>query len=121
MVEVTVLEPVYGFGSCKKLADAIGIILEVCHYPPGTSKWNKIEHRLLCHITRNWQGVPLETLEIIVNLIGNTTTEQGLEFHAWLDENEYPKGVKIEKSQLDEVCIKRKPFHGEWNYEIHPR
>ncbi len=105
----------------QKLADDIGIIIEVCHYPPGTSKWNKIEHRLFCHFTRNWQGVPLETLEIIVNLIGNTTTEQGLEVHAWLDENEYPKGVKIEKSQLDEVCIKRKPFHGEWNYEIHPR
>lgn len=82
----------------QKRADNIGIIIEVCHYPPGTSKWNKIEHRLFCHITRNLQGVTLETLEIIVNIISNTKTEQELEVHAWLYENEYPKGVKIEKS-----------------------
>lgn len=104
----------------QKLADNIGIIIEVCHYPPGTSKWNKIEHRLFCHITRNWQGVPLETLEIIVSLIGNTKTDQGLEVHAWLDKSHYEKGLKIDDDQLAEIRIKRKVFHGEWNYEIHP-
>ncbi len=62
------------------------MIIEVCHYPPGTSQWHKIEHRLFCHITRNWQGVPLETLEVVVNLIGSTRTREGLEVHAWLDE-----------------------------------
>jgi transposase len=103
------------------LADETGMILEVCHYPPGTSKWNKIEHRLFCHITRNWQGIPLETLEIVVNLIGTTTTEQGLEVHAWLDEKKYEKARKVSDIELAEVYIKRNKFHGDWNYEIHPR
>ena len=103
------------------LADEMGMIIEVCHYPPGTSKWNKIEHRLFCHITRNWRGIPLETLEIVVNLIGATATEQGLEVHAWLDGKKYEKGRKVNDSDLAEVCIKRNKFHGDWNYEIHPR
>ncbi|MBM4091909.1 MAG: hypothetical protein FJ276_21135 [Planctomycetes bacterium] len=90
------------------------------HYPPGTSKWNKIEHRLFCHITRNWQGIPLETHEVVVNLIGGTRTTQGLEVHAWLDEREYPKGRKISDAELGAVCIHRQTFQGEWNYEIHP-
>ena len=105
----------------QRLADETGMILEVCHYPPGTSKWNKIEHRLFCHITRNWQGIPLETLEIVVNLIGATTTEQGLEVHAWLDEKKYEKARKVSDIELAEVYIKRNKFHGDWNYEIHPR
>jgi len=84
------------------------------------SDWNKIEHRLFCHITRNWQGIPLETLEIVVNLIGATRTKQGLEVHAWLDEKKYEKGRKISNSDLAEVYIKRNKFHGDWNYEIHP-
>lgn len=105
----------------QKLADATGLIVEVCHYPPGTSKWNKIEHRLFCHITRNWQGVPLETLEIVVNLIAHTRTETGLEVHAWLDEKEYPDKLKITDKQLARVRIRRNKFHGEWNYEIMPR
>lgn len=105
----------------QKLADKIGFIIEVRHYPPGTSKWNKIEHRLFCHITRNWQGIPLETLEIVVSLIGNTKTNQGLEVHAWLDKSHYEKGVKVDDDQIAEIHIKRKDFHGEWNYEIHPR
>ena len=105
----------------QRLADETGMIIELCHYPPGTSKWNKIEHRLFCHITRNWRGVPLETLEIVVNLIGATTTEQGLEVHAWLDEKKYEKGRKVSDSDLAEVYIKRNKFHGDWNYEIHPR
>ena len=73
----------------QRFADETGMILEVCHYPPGTSKWNKIEHRLFCHITRNWQGIPLEALEIVVNLIGSTGTKEGLEVHAWLDGSKY--------------------------------
>lgn len=104
----------------QRLANATGMIFEACHYPPGTSKWNKIEHRLFCHITRNWQGVPLETLEIVVNLIGSTKTEEGLEVHAWLDEKKYEKGRKITAKELEEVTIRRNKFHGEWNYEIHP-
>jgi len=105
----------------QRLADRTGLILEVCHFPPGTSKWNKIEHRLFCHITRNWQGVPLETHEVVVNLIGSTRTSKGLEVHAWLDGREYPKGCKISDDELQEVRIRRNQFQGDWNYEIHPR
>jgi hypothetical protein len=105
----------------QRLADATGLIIEVCHYPPGTSKWNKIEHRLFCHITRNWRGVPLETLEIVVESINNTTTTRGLEVHAWLDEGTYTKGRKVTEAELNECLIKRHEYHGEWNYEIHPR
>lgn len=104
----------------QKLANETGLILEICHFPPGTSKWNKIEHKLFCHITRNWQGVPLETKEIVVNLIGQTKTSTGLEVHAWLDEKEYTKGRKVSDTDLSSVLIKRNRFHGEWNYEIHP-
>jgi len=105
----------------QRFANRTGLIAEVCHFPPGTSKWNKIEHRLFCHITRNWRGIPLETHEIVVNLIGGTRTTQGLEVHAWLDEREYPKGRKISDAELAAVCIRRHTFQGEWNYEIHPQ
>lgn len=104
----------------QKLANQTGLLFELCHFPPGTSKWNKIEHRLFCHITRNWQGVPLETQEIVVNLIGQTKTSTGLEVHAWLDEKAYTRGRKVSDAELSEVVIKRNEFHGEWNYEIHP-
>lgn len=104
--------------SLQQFANEAGLTIEVCHYPPGTSKWNKIEHRLFCHITRNWQGIPLETFEIVVNLIGATTTKSGLEVHAWLDEAEYEKGRKLTGSQLAEVRLRRDAFHGEWNYKI---
>lgn len=104
----------------QALANETELQLELCHYPPGTSKWNKIEHRLFCHITRNWKGVPLETYDIVVNLIGATRTEQGLEVHAWLDEEEYEKSKKVSDDQLAEVRIKRDQFHGEWNYKILP-
>ena len=104
----------------QQLANKTGMIFEACHYPPGTSKWNKIEHRLFCHITRNWQGVPLETHEVVVNLIGSTTTGEGLEVHAWLDEKFYMKGRKITAEEFSGISIKRNKFHGEWNYEIHP-
>ena len=105
----------------QKFADETGVIIEVCHFPPGTSKWNKIEHRLFCHITRNWQGVPLETLEVVVQLIGATRTSQGLEVHAWLDERTYQKGRKVTNTEFAEIHIVPNAFHGEWNYEIHPR
>ena len=97
------------------------MIVEVCHYPPRTSKWNKIEHRLFCHITGNWRGVPLETLEVVVTLIGSTRTKKGLEVHAWLDANKYDKGHKVSDAEFAELHIKRNKFHGDWNYEIHPR
>lgn len=105
----------------QKFADDTGMIVEVCHFPSGTSKWNKIEHRLFCHITRNWQGVPLETLAIIVQLIGSTRTQEGLEVHAWLDEKTYQKGRKVANKELAELCIKPNAFQSAWNYEIHPR
>ncbi len=104
----------------QRFANRTGMILEVCHFPPGTSKWNKIEHRLFCHITRNWRGVPLETHEIVINLIGSTRTTQGLEVHAWLDEHEYPKGRKVTDPEFAELRIRRNKFQGDWNYEIHP-
>lgn len=105
----------------QKFADKTGMIVEVCHFPPGTSKWNKIEHRLFCHITRNWQGVPLETLEVVVQLIGATRTSEGLEVHAWLDEGHYEKAKKVTDAEFDDLFLVPQKFHGEWNYEIHPR
>jgi transposase len=105
----------------QQFADRTSLIIEVCHYPPGTSKWNKIEHRLFCHITRNWRGIPLETREVVVSSIGNTRTTSGLEVHAWLDEKTYNKGIKVSDKKLSECIIKRNDFHGDWNYEIHPR
>ena len=105
----------------QKFSDEIAKTIEVCHFPPGTSKWNKIEHKLFCHITRNWKGVPLETLEIIVNLISNTKTEKGLEVHAWIDTGTYEKGIKVSDEELNECNIHKRAFHGEWNYEIKPR
>ena len=105
----------------QRLADETGMIVEVCHYPPGTSKWNKIEHRVFCHITKNWRGVPLESHEIVVSSIGNTRTQSGLEVHAWLDETTYAKGIKVSDDALSECMITHHTFHGEWNYEIHPR
>lgn len=104
----------------QQFANQTGLKIELCHYPPGTSKWNKIEHRLFCHITRNWQGVPLESHEIVVNLIGSTKTTEGLEVHAWLDSSEYEKAKKISDEKLAEVRIKRNAFHGEWNYQVLP-
>ena len=104
----------------QKLANQTGLVMEVCHYPPGTSKWNKIEHKLFCHITRNWRGVPLETLEIVVNLISGTTTETGLEVHAWLDTKAYETKKEVSDMELSDVNIIRNAFHGEWNYEVRP-
>jgi hypothetical protein len=105
----------------QRLADQTGMIIEVCHYPPGTSKWNKIEHRLFCHITRNWRGVPLESCQVVVSLVGSTRTAEGLEVHCCVDENDYPKGRKISDAEMANIKIKRNAFHGDWNYEIKPR
>jgi transposase len=105
----------------QKLSNATGLEIEVCHFPPGTSKWNKIEHRLFCHVTRNWRGQPLESYEIVVNLIGSTTTTSGLKVYAELDPSKYEKGRKVTDEELAEVNIKPSRFHGEWNYVIRPR
>jgi len=104
----------------QRLADETGMKIEVCHYPPGTSKWNKIEHRLFCHITRNWRGVPLETHQVVVNLVSSTRTEEGLEVHCWLDSNTYQTGRKVTDAQMSSVRLKRNAFQGDWNYEIQP-
>ena len=105
----------------QELADATGLKLVVSHFPPGTSKWNKIEHRLFCHVTQNWRGRPLRSLEIIVSLIGSTTTSTGLVVRAELDPKPYATGVKVSDEELAAVRIKRAKFHGEWNYTISPR
>jgi hypothetical protein len=104
----------------QKLSNECGLEIEVCHLPPGTSKWNKIEHRLFCHVTRNWQGQPLETIEIVVNLIGSTTTESGLKVYAELDASTYEKGRKVSDEEFEQVNLKPSRFHGEWNYVIRP-
>ena len=104
----------------QRLADETGMKIEVCHYPPGTSKWNKIEHRLFCHITRNWRGVPLETHQVVVNLVSSTRTEEGLEVHCWLDSKTYQTGRKVTDAQMSSVRLRRNAFQGDWNYEIQP-
>lgn len=104
----------------QRLSNKTGLEIEVCHFPPGTSKWNKIEHRLFCHVTRNWRGRPLETFEIVVNLIGSTTTETGLKVYAELDPATYEKGRKVSDEEFANVNIKPSRFHGEWNYVISP-
>lgn len=105
----------------QKLADELGMLIQVCHFPPGTSKWNKIEHRMFCHITQNWRGRPLVSREVIVNLIGNTTTTEGLRIQAQLDDRDYPAGVKVSDQELAALAIERDEFHGEWNYRLKPR
>ena len=104
----------------QTLSNEIGLEIEVCHFPPGTSKWNKIEHRLFCHVTRNWRGQPLENYEVVVNLIGSTTTESGLKVYTKLDAATYEKGRKITNDEFGTVNISPSRFHGEWNYVIRP-
>jgi transposase len=105
----------------QRLADETGLRISVCHFPPGTSKWNKIEHRMFCHITENWRGRPLVSREVVVNLIGHTTTKAGLAIRSVLDENSYPTGREVTAQQLESLAIKQDKFHGEWNYTIQPR
>ncbi len=103
------------------LADALGMAITVCHYPPGTSKWNQIEHRLFSFISLTWKGQPLINYETVVNLIGATKTKSGLRVKAVLDTNEYETGVKVTKSQMAELCIRRHKTHPDWNYTLEPR
>jgi Rhodopirellula transposase DDE domain len=107
--------------SLQELADDLGLRISVCHFPPGTSKWNKIEHRMFCHITQNWRGKPLRSRAVIVNLIGHTTTRTGLKVRAELDTNSYPTGIEVSDEELGTVKIERARFHGDWNYTISPR
>ncbi len=102
------------------MARETGLRIKVCHFPPGTSKWNKIEHRMFCHITQNWRGRPLVSHEVIVNLIDSTTTSKGLEVRAELDKEAYPKGKKVTDEELSRVKIQRARFHGDWNYTVLP-
>ena len=105
----------------QALADDLGLRLTVCHYPPGTSKWNKIEHRLFCHITQNWRGRPLVSYTVIVQLIGKTTTRTGLQVRSELDEHMYVTKEKVTSEQLAAVRLSPAAFHGEWNYTIVPK
>ncbi len=104
----------------QKLADETKLRLAVCHYPPGTRKWNKIEHRLFSFISQNWRGKPLTSLGVIVSLIAATTTKAGLKVQADLNTNQYALGIKVSKKEFEEINLHRDEFHGEWNYEIIP-
>ncbi len=105
----------------QQLANDLSFPVQVCHFPPGTSKWNKIEHRMFCHITANWRGRPLVIREVVVNLIAGTTTREGLKIQAGLDENAYEAGIKGTDEGLASLSIERDSFHGEWNYRINPQ
>ena len=105
----------------QNLADETGLTLQVCHYPPGTSKWNKIEHRLFCHITQTWRGKPLTSRETVVELIASTTTKTGLTVRCELDTRIYPKGIKVDDEEMATLNIEGDAFHPEWNYTISPR
>jgi transposase len=103
-----------------KFAADTGLEVTVCHYPPGTSKWNKIEHRLFSFITMNWRGRPLTSYRVIVELIANTTTRKGLKVKAALDQGHYPTGIKVSDKELAAVPLTRHDWHGDWNYTVHP-
>src|SRR5271157_5355660 len=105
----------------QKLADETGLTLQVCHFPPGTSKWNKVEHRLFCHITQTWRGKPLTSRLAVVELIAATTTTTGLKVHCELDPRSYPKGIKVTDGEMSSLNITGDKFHPEWNYTIAPR
>jgi len=105
----------------QKLADELGMVIHICHFPPGTSKWNKIEHRMFCFITKNWRGRPLASREVVVNLIANTRTSKGLEIIAKLDHSKYETGIKVTDEEFKSIVLKKDDFHGEWNYKIKPR
>jgi len=105
----------------QRLATKTGMNITVCHFPPGTSKWNKIEHRMFSHITMNWRGQPLLSHEVVVNLIGGTTTRKGLQIKAELDRSTYATGLKVTDAEMDKLRITPAEFHGEWNYTIRPQ
>jgi hypothetical protein len=105
----------------QKFVDETGLIVTVCHLPPGTSKWNKIEHRLFSHISMNWRGRPLISHEVVVKLIGATKTKTGLKVKAKLDKGKYPQKVKVSDEEMASLNIEPHEFHGEWNYTIRPK
>ena len=105
----------------QKLADDTGLVIHVHHYPPGTSKWNKIEHRLFCHITQNWRGRPLTSRSAVVELIAATSTKTGLTVRCELDANTYEKGISVTDAEMAALNIQGDAFHPEWNYTIKPR
>ena len=105
----------------QRLADELGLQIQVCHFPPGTSKWNRIEHRMFCHITNNWRGRPLLSRRVVLHLIGGVTTDQSLRVKAALDENAYEAGIKLSDADLAAIDLERDRFHGEWNYRVMPR
>jgi transposase len=105
----------------QRLADDLGITIKVCHFPPGTSKWNKIEHRMFSYISANWRARPLTSRAVVVNLIANTTTDAGLEIEATLDESQYETGIKVSDEEMKALAIVPSEFHGEWNYQIQCR
>jgi Rhodopirellula transposase DDE domain len=104
----------------QRLADTTGLRIRICHFPPGTSKWNKIEHRMFSFVSLNWRGRPLESLQVIINLIANTKTSTGLKLYAQLDNRSYERGLEVTDEQLAAVNITRHTFHGDWNYTINP-
>jgi hypothetical protein len=105
----------------QQLANELGLSIRICHFPPGTSKWNKIEHRMFSFVTKNWRGRPLDSLATVVNLIANTTTEAGLHIEANIDGTVYEKGIAVSDEEMGSLNIKRDKFHGEWNYKIMPQ
>ena len=105
----------------QHFADTTGIAVHVCHFPPGTSKWNKIEHSLFSAISQNWRGRPLVTFETVIELIGATTNASGLRVDARLDEKSYPTGQKVSRAAFEAMALSRDSFHGEWNYALSPR
>jgi hypothetical protein len=105
----------------QRLADETGLVFQICHYPPGTSKWNKVEHRMFCHITQTWRATPLTSRLAVVELIANTTTKTGLTVRCELDTNTYPKGIKVSDAEMATLNLKGDAFHPNWNYTISPR
>jgi len=110
-----------GRSNCKKLVDELGVPITVCYLPPGTSKWNKIEHRLFSFITGNWRSKPLVSHQVIVQLIAATTTNTGLKVRCELDQNTYPAGIKVPDVEMDALNLTPHDFHGEWNYTVNPK
>ena len=107
--------------SLQELADETDLKIAVCHFPPGTSKWNKIEHRMFSHISENWRARPLISRSVVVSLIGNTKTRSGLRIRAELDSNSYEIGIKVTDEELAKVRLTKDRFHGDWNYGLRPR
>ena len=102
----------------QKLANKLGVEITICHFPPGTSKWNKVEHRLFSHISMNWKGQPLTSHDVVVKMISSTKTKTGLKVKAKIDRRTYPKGRKVSKEEIANINLVKHKFHGEWNYTI---